>query len=75
MWTTPFNVNHSSAITIVSLSSGWVGAMTRLTPSANGSATSYLSLAEANGTIDLLLTIMGLAATFRWNLRKYNSHY
>ena len=52
MWTTPFNTNHSSAITIGSLSSAWVGAVTRLTPGANGAATYYLALAD-NGTIDL----------------------
>jgi len=53
MWTTPFNTNHSSAVTIGSQSSGWVGAAARLTPGANGSATFYLALAEPNGTIDL----------------------
>jgi Chitobiase/beta-hexosaminidase C-terminal domain len=54
IWTTPFNMNHSSAISIGTLqSSGWVGAVTRLTPGANGAATYYVALAEANGTIDL----------------------
>lgn len=54
LWTTPFNANHSSAITLGSLpSSGWVGAITRLTPGANGAATFYLALGEANGTVDL----------------------
>jgi Chitobiase/beta-hexosaminidase C-terminal domain len=53
MWTTPFNTNHSSAINVGSQSSGWVGAVTRLTPGANGAATFYLALAEPNGTVDL----------------------
>jgi hypothetical protein len=54
IWTTPFNANHSSAITVGALQlGGWVGAVTRLTPGANGSATFYLALAEGNGTVDL----------------------
>jgi len=54
IWTTPFNTNHSSAITIGTLQlSGWVGVVTRLAPGPNGAATFYLALAEDNGTIDL----------------------
>jgi len=53
MWTTPFTTNHSSAITVGSQSSGWVGAVARLTPGANGAGTYYLALATPNGTIDL----------------------
>jgi len=53
IWTTPFNTNHFSAITVGSLPGGWAGAVTRVTPGANGAATFYLALAEANGTVDL----------------------
>jgi len=53
MWTTPFNSNHSSAITIGSLTTAWVGSVARMSPGANGAATFYLALATQNGTIDL----------------------
>jgi hypothetical protein len=70
MWTTSFNTNHSSTITIGTLQlSGWVGAVARLTPGANGAATYYLALAEDNGTVDLLAFNNG-----SWNLLSSGSY-
>ncbi|MGB9145034.1 MAG: hypothetical protein WCC14_04380 [Acidobacteriaceae bacterium] len=54
VWTTPFSLNQSSAVTVGSTAGDtWIGAVTRYTLVSSGNETFYFALVQPNGVVDL----------------------